>query len=71
MSSKFDEIFDPIGTLDTIGDFSKARTGTNMMTGQDPLVLDLDRDGIELTTENYVTGKYFDLLDTGFAELAA
>ncbi|MBL4589096.1 MAG: hypothetical protein JKY11_03325, partial [Alphaproteobacteria bacterium] len=61
-------INDILNSIDVIGFMSKAYSGTNVITGEDPLVIDLDGDGIELTTENYVTGKHFDLNGDGFAE---
>ncbi len=60
--------WDMMSNIDAIGDIQKATLGYNHIAGTDPLVLDLDGDGIELSAETYVTGKYYDLNGDGFAE---
>jgi hypothetical protein len=49
------------------GDYLKAMTGTSYWEGVDPLVLDLDGDGIELSGRSSVSPR-FDMDGDGFAE---
>jgi hypothetical protein len=51
----------------TLGDFMKAMTGYSLFAGVDPIVLDLNGGGLELTTQTSSSPR-FDMDSDGFAE---
>ena len=62
--------WDVVGSYRAIlGTYSKAMLGVSLFEGVDPLVLDLDGDGVELTGQSSISPR-FDLDGDGFAEKA-